>query len=106
MIYTSPSSILPCEDCDLSNIILQDLLKLTSSPSMKLGERIYIYTSWVNWKIYGGKKFLNSQWNIWYDLEYFWKEQVRPKRWSSPSNKTHPVETYNLLHKMWKLRVK
>ena len=51
------SSIIPCEDCDLEKIRLQDLLNSTSSHSSKPAQRIYIDTSWVNCNIYGGNNY-------------------------------------------------
>ena len=57
MISTSPSSILPCEDCSLSKNWHQDLIKSTSSRASNPGERIYFDTSWVSCNIYGGNKY-------------------------------------------------
>ena len=56
-ISMNPSSILPCEDFELSKSRLQDLIKSTSSRAYNLGERIYVDTSWVNYKSYGGNKY-------------------------------------------------
>ena len=56
-ISTNPSSILPCEDCELSKSRLQDLIKSTSSHASNPGERIYVDTSWVNCNSYGGNKY-------------------------------------------------
>lgn len=39
------------------NIWRQDLLKSSSCPFKNTVENIYMYTSWVNWDIYGGNKY-------------------------------------------------
>ena len=56
-ISTSPSSILPFEDCALAKSRHQDLIKSTSSRAYNPGERIYVDTSWVSWNRYGGNKY-------------------------------------------------
>ena len=56
-ISTNTSSILPCEDCALSKIRRQDIIKSTSSSASKPGQRIYVYTSWVNFNRYVVNKY-------------------------------------------------